>query len=87
MAYLKLATLRRYGFSPRRKPRGRDRPPEDGVYNRTFSQFRIVVEQTIGQMRRFQSIAATDRNHRRNHTARVVAVGGLVNRLPRFCTA
>jgi hypothetical protein len=59
LAYLKLAKLRRYGFSPRRKPRGKDRPSEDGVYNRAFSQFRIVVEQTIGQVRRFQSVTAT----------------------------
>lgn len=84
LAYLKLAKLRHYGFSPRRKPRGKDRPPEDRVYNRAFSQFRIVVEQTIGQVRRFQSVTATDRNHRRNHSARVAAVAGLVNRLPRF---
>lgn len=87
LAYLKLAKLRDYGFSPRRKPRGKDRPPADVVYNRAFSQFRIVVEQTIGQVRRFQSVNATDRNHRRKHSARVVAVAGLVNRLPRFCCA
>jgi len=87
LAYLNLSKLRRYGFSPRRKPRGRDRPPEDVVYNRAFSQFRIVIEQTIGQVRRFQSVTATDRNHRRQHTARVAAVAGLVNRLPRFALA
>lgn len=87
LAYLKLAKLRRYGFSPRRKPRGKERPPEDAVYNRAFSQFRIVVEQTIGQVRRFQSVTATDRNHRRQHRARVAAVAGLVNRLPRFALA
>lgn len=84
LAYLNLAKLRQYGFSPRRKPRGKDRPPEDVVYNRAFAQFRIVVEQTIGQVRRFQSVTATDRNHRRQHSARVMAVAGLVNRLPRF---
>jgi hypothetical protein len=87
LAYLKLPKLRRDGFSPRRKPRGKDRPPEDVIYNRAFSQFRIVVEQTIGQVRRFQSVTATDRNHRRNHSARVAAVAGLVNRLPRFALA
>lgn len=87
LAYLKLAKLRRYGFSPRRKPRGKDRPPEDGLYNTAFSSFRIVVEPTIGQVRRFQSITATDRNHRRQHTARVAAVADLVNRLPRFALA
>ncbi len=87
LAYLTLAKLRRYGFSPRRKPRGKARPPEDAVYNRAFSQFRIVVEQTIGQVRRFQCITATDRNHRHQHSARVAAVAGLVNRLPRFALA
>jgi hypothetical protein len=84
LAYLKLATLRQHGYSPRRKPRGKDRPPEDVEYNRAFSQFRILVEQTIGQLRRFQSLNATDRNHRRQHSLRVAAVAGLVNRLPRF---
>jgi hypothetical protein len=87
LAYLKLAKLRQHGFSPRRKPRGKDRPPEDVLYNRAFSQFRIVVEQTIGQVRRFQSVTATDRNHRQHHSARVAAVAGLVNRLPRFALA
>lgn len=87
LAYLKLGKLRRYGFSPRRKPRGKERPPEDMLYNRAFSQWRIVVEQTIGQVRRFQSVTTTDRNHRRQHSARVAAVAGLVNRLPRFALA
>jgi hypothetical protein len=87
LAYLKLAKLRQHGFSPRRKPRGKERPPEDVDYNRAFSQFRIVVEQTIGQVRRFRSVTATDRNHRRQHSARVAAVAGLVNRLPRFALA
>ena len=84
LAYLNLAKLREKGFAPRRKPRGQDRPPEDVVYNHAFSQFRILIEQTIGQLRRFQSITVTDRNHRRQHRARVGAIAGLVNRLPRF---
>lgn len=87
LAYLKLSSLRQHGFSPRRKPRDKDRPPEDVLYNKAFSGFRIVVEHTIGQIRRFQSLNATDRNHRRHHQARVTAVAGLVNRLPRFCSA
>ena len=84
LAYLNLAKLHERGFAPRRKPRGQERPPEDVLYNRAFSQFRILIEQTIGQLRRFQSITATDRNHRRHHRARVGAIAGLVNRLPRF---
>ena len=84
LAYLNLATLRAQGFAPCRKPRGQERPPQDVLYNRAFSQFRIIIEQTIGQLRRFQSITATDRNHRCQHRARVGAIAGLVNRLPRF---
>jgi hypothetical protein len=68
------------GATPRRKPRGKDRPPEDVCYNRAFARRRIVVEHTIGRMRRYQAITQQDREHRRNHTARVRAVGGLVNR-------
>ena len=84
LAYLNLAKLRAQGFAPRRKPRGQERPPEDVLYNRAFSQFRILIEQTIGQLRRFQSITATDRNHRCQHRSRLGAIAGLVNRLPRF---
>jgi len=65
---------------PRRKPRGQDRPPEDVIYNTAFSRRRIIVENTIGRMRRYQSITQTDRNHRQYHDARVAAIAGLVNR-------
>lgn len=68
------------GASPRRKPRGKDRPPEDVAYNRAFARRRIPVEHTIGRMRRYQAVNQTDRHHRRGHTARVRAVAGLVNR-------
>ena len=68
------------GATPRRKPRGKDRPPEDMCFNRAFSKRRIKVEHTIGRMRRYQSLNQTDRHHRRNHTARTRAVAGLVNR-------
>jgi hypothetical protein len=35
------------GASPRRKPRGKERPAEDSAYNQAFSRRRIVVEHTI----------------------------------------
>jgi len=84
LAYLNLAKLHRWGVSPQRKPRGQERPPEAVASKRAVSQFRIIVEQTMGQVRRFQSVTMTDRNHRRTHCARVAAIAGLVNRLPRF---
>jgi hypothetical protein len=68
------------GASPRRKPRGKDRPPEDIAYNRAFARRRIVVEHSIGRMRRYQALSQTDRHHRQHHSARVRAVAGLVNR-------
>jgi len=66
--------------SPRRKPPKQDRPPGDVLYNTAFSRRRIIVENTIGRMRRYQSITQTDRNHRQHHAARVAAIAGLVNR-------
>lgn len=66
-------------LSPRKKPRGRDRPPEDIAYNTAFSRRRIIVENTNNRLRRYQSLSQTDRNHRQKHTLRVRAVAGLVN--------
>jgi hypothetical protein len=68
------------GATPRRKPRGKPRPAEDVAYNTAFSQRRIKVEHTIGRLRRYEALSQTDRHHRRQHTERVVAVAGLVNR-------
>jgi hypothetical protein len=68
------------GAAPRKKPRGQPRPAADIAYNTAFARRRIVVEHTIGRLRRFQSLSQTDRQQRRGHTARVRAVAGLVNR-------
>ncbi len=82
LAYVGLDKLHPTGLgaAPRKKPRGQERPPEDIEYNRAFSKRRIVVEHSIGRMRRYQSITQMDRNHRQQHTPRVRAVAGLVNR-------
>ena len=65
--------------TPRRKPRGQPQPSEDVAYNTAFSQRRIIVEHSIGRLRRYQALSQTDR-HRRGHGGRVRAVAGLVNR-------
>lgn len=78
--YQGIAQRHERGYSPRKKPRGKDRPPEDVAYNHAFSRVRIIVENTIGRMRRYQAITQPDRQHRQQHTARVVAVAGLANR-------
>jgi hypothetical protein len=88
LAYVGMATLHPQGLgaTPRRKPRGKHRPPEDVAYNRAFARRRIVVEHTIRRVRCYQAVTQTDRHHRRQHTARVRAVAGLVNRrLARTC--
>ena len=79
LAYVGIDTLGT-GAAPRRKPRGQPRSPDDVAYNTAFSKRRIVVEHTIGRMRRYQALFQTDRHHRQQHTARVRAVAGLVNR-------
>jgi hypothetical protein len=82
LAYVGIENLHPQGLGacPRRKPRGKPRPPEDVVYNRAFSRRRIIVENTLGRLRRYQSLSQTDRQHRQDHAARVCAVAGLVNR-------
>jgi hypothetical protein len=82
LAYIGIAEAHPHGLgaTPRRKPRGKDRPPEDIAFNQLFAKRRIKVEHTIGRMRRYQSLSQTDRHHRRHHTARTRAVAGLVNR-------
>ena len=82
LAYLGLAALHPAGLgaTPRRKPRGKPRPPEDVAYNRAMSRRRVLVENTIGRFRRYQCLTQMDRHHRKGHTLRVVAVAGLVNR-------
>jgi hypothetical protein len=78
------------GYTPRRKPRGadkhrprgqdREQPEEDKAYNQAFAKSRIIVEHTIGRVRRYQAVTAPDRHHRKGHTERVRAIAGLVNR-------
>ena len=82
LGYQGIRDLHPLGACPRKKPWGKHqpRPSEDGAYNRAFSQRRIVVENSISRLRRYQALAQTDRQHRQHHTARVVAVAGLVNR-------
>jgi hypothetical protein len=87
LGYLGMDKLHPLAFIPRRKPRGKPRPAEDQPYNTAFSSFRVIVENTIGRMRRFQCLSQIDRNHRQQHTARVAAVAGLVNRQPIFGAA
>jgi DDE superfamily endonuclease/Helix-turn-helix of DDE superfamily endonuclease len=69
------------GATPRRKPRGRERPAEDRRYNRAFARRRITVGHAIGRLRRYQALTAVNRHGRRGHAARVRAVAGLVNRM------
>lgn len=68
------------GTTPRRKPRGKPRPPEDVAFNTAFARRRVVVEHSIRRLRCYQALSQLDRHHRRQHTMRVVAVAGLVNR-------
>jgi hypothetical protein len=82
LAYVGLAQLHPQGLgaTPRRKPRGKPRPAEDVAYNTAFARRWVPVENSILRLRRYETLSQTDQHHRRHHTARVVAVAGLVNR-------
>jgi DDE superfamily endonuclease/Helix-turn-helix of DDE superfamily endonuclease len=81
LGYVGIGDLHPSGACPRRKPRGKPRPPEDVRYNRAFSRRRIVVEHAIGRLRRFRAVADVNRHRRKGHAARVRAIAGLVNRM------
>ena len=66
--------------TPRRKPRGKERPAEDVAYNKAFAQVRVKVEHSIGRAKRYQALSQQDRHHRQLVTERGQAVAGLVNR-------
>lgn len=61
-------------LTPRRKPRGKERPPADVAFNRAFARVRIVVEHSIRDLRQFQALTLPDRHRRRGQAARVCAV-------------
>lgn len=54
LAYVGMDTLHPPGdgVTPRRTPRGQDRPPEDGAYNRACARRRVRAEHTSGPLRR-----------------------------------
>jgi hypothetical protein len=81
LGYVGIGELHASGACPRRKPRGKERPPEDRKYNRAFSRRRIVVEHAIGRLRRFRAVAHVNRHRRQGHAMRVRAIAGLVNRM------
>ena len=81
LAYLGIAALHPAGLgaTPRRKPRGKPRPPADVAYNRAFACRRVTVEHTIRRVRGYQALDQTERHGQRGYDARVGAVAGLVN--------
>lgn len=81
LGYTGIRDLHAAGACPRRKPRGKPRPPEDVRYNRAFSRRRIVVEHALARLRRFRAVTDVNRHRRKGHGARVRACAGLVNRM------
>jgi len=82
--YQGVAKLRPHTYSARKRMRnGPALTEEEQDYDRAFASRRIIVENSIRRLRSFQCLSQRDRHHRRldHHTARVVAVAGLVNRV------
>ena len=82
LAYVGIGALHPQGLgaAPRRKPRGRDRPPQDVAYNRAFARRRVRVEHSIRRLRLYACLTDVDRHHQHLADARAVACAGLVNR-------
>lgn len=52
--------------TPRREPRGQDRPPADSGSTRAVARRRVRVEHTIGEVRRYRAVTRVDRQQRAN---------------------
>jgi hypothetical protein len=68
------------GATPRKKPRGKERPAADAAYNRAFARRRVAVEHSIRRLRLHECLTQVDRHHQRRADARAIACAGLVNR-------
>src|SRR5262249_27313507 len=71
----------RGGATPRRKPRGKDRPAADRRFNRALARRRIQEEHAIGRLPPYPALGTVHRRGRDGDEARVRAVSGLVNRI------
>src|SRR6516162_8580254 len=69
LGYVGIRDLHASGACPRRKPRGKPRPPEDVRYNRAFSRRRVVVEHALARLRRFRAVSDVNRHRRKGHAA------------------
>ena len=65
---------------PHKKPKGGELTQEQKDYNRRVSQIRVVVENTIAQIKIFRVTAAIYRHARKNHNGIFQVVAVLVNR-------
>lgn len=64
---------------PRKKPRGKERPPEDRRFNRRLSRERVIVEHVIGRAKKFRIWGETFRNRLGRYDDMTSIVTGLVN--------
>lgn len=64
---------------PRKKPRGKERPPEDRAFNKKLSRERVVVEHAIGKVKKFRIWGETFRNRLGRYDGMTSIVSGLVN--------
>ena len=82
LGYLGMAAAHPQGLgaTPRKKPRGKERPPEDIAYNRAFARRRVRVEHSIRRLRLYDCLTQVDRHRQRQADARASACAGLVNR-------
>jgi len=64
---------------PRKKQKGKERTKEDKKFNKKFSKERVIVENTIGKMKKFGIFGGEFRNRLDRYDTMTSIVSGLVN--------
>ena len=72
LAYIGIAEAhpQHLGATPRRKPRGKERPPEDVASIGPSRDDGLRWSTRLDGLRRYQCLSQIDRHHRQNHTPR-----------------
>jgi hypothetical protein len=82
--YQGIEKLHALSLTPFKKPRKGELTPEQKVFNRSLSKFRIVIEHVNRRIKCFKMFQYRYRNKQRKHLLRISLICGIYNYELRF---